>query len=67
MLPANTKELIGRLDPGSFTAFVGGLLSSEAATIGIPAVMVVGSDAITDNDAGLELSDQQRRVDGGVV
>ena len=54
MLPANTKELIGRLDPGSFTAFVGGLLSAEAAVIGIPADMVVLSDAITDNDAGLD-------------
>jgi hypothetical protein len=54
MLPAEIKQLIARLDPGSFTAFVEGLLSAEAARLGMPPGSLVMSDALTENDEGLD-------------
>jgi hypothetical protein len=54
MLPAHIKPLIARLDAGSFTAFVEGLINAEAGRLGMPATSVVMSDALTDNDAGLD-------------
>jgi len=54
MLPANAKELIARLDPGSFTALVESLLVREAARAGVPLADVVMSDAITEADEGLD-------------
>jgi hypothetical protein len=54
VLPAELKLLIGRLDPGSFTAFVEGLLSAERARLQIPPENLVMSDALTENDEGLD-------------
>jgi hypothetical protein len=54
VLPAVIKELIGRLDPGSCTAFVEGLVTAEAARLGMPSANMVMSDALTENDGGLD-------------
>ena len=54
VLPAEIKQLIARLDPGSFTAFVEGLLSAESARLGMPPGSLVMSDALTENDGGLD-------------
>jgi hypothetical protein len=54
MLPADIKELIARLDPGSFTAFVEGLLAAEAGRLQMPPTSFVMSDALTENDEGLD-------------
>ena len=59
MLPAEIKTAIARLDPGSFTAFVEGLLLAERARLVLPPNAVVLSDAITEADEGLD-----GRVDG---
>ena len=48
------KALIARLDPGSFTTFVGSLLMAEAGRIGMPPTALVMSDAITEADEGLD-------------
>jgi hypothetical protein len=54
MLPAEIKEIIGRLDPGSLTSFVGSLLGAEIARLGIPPENLVISDQINENDGGLD-------------
>src|SRR5437762_11871283 len=54
MLPAHIKELIARLDSGSLTAFVEGLISAEAARLGTSFNNVVMSDQLTENDGGLD-------------
>lgn len=54
MLPAEIKQLIARLDPGSFTSFVEALLSAESGRIGLPPGSLVMSDALTENDGGLD-------------
>jgi hypothetical protein len=48
------KTLIPRLDPGSFTSFVEGLLLAERARLGLPFNALVLSDAITEADEGLD-------------
>ncbi|MFV1991272.1 MAG: hypothetical protein ACC652_11090, partial [Acidimicrobiales bacterium] len=48
------KPLIARLDPGTFTAFVGGLLATEALHVGLSPAQVVMSDAISEPDGGLD-------------
>jgi hypothetical protein len=54
VLPADIKRAIARLDPGSFTAFVEGLLLAERARLALPPNAVVLSDAITEADEGLD-------------
>lgn len=54
MLPFGFKDVIARLDPTTFTALMGRLLSAEAASIGLPAGAVVTSDALTEADGGLD-------------
>jgi hypothetical protein len=54
VLPADIKELIARLDPGSFNAFVGGLLAAETERLSLPATSLVMSDAIDESDGGLD-------------
>jgi hypothetical protein len=54
MLPADIKQLIARLDPGTFNAFVGGLLAAESERLGMPPGSLIMSDAITENDGGLD-------------
>ena len=54
VLPAEIKTAIARLDPGSFTAFVEGLLLAERARLGLAPNAVVLSDAITEADEGLD-------------
>jgi len=54
VIPAEIKKLIGRLDPGSFTALMGALVTAEATTLGIAPDRIVMSDALTENDEGLD-------------
>jgi hypothetical protein len=54
LLPAEIKQLVARLDPGSFTSFVAALVAAEAARLGMPPGSVVMSDALTENDEGLD-------------
>jgi hypothetical protein len=54
MLPAHVKVLIGRLDAGSLTAFVGGLLSAEAGRLRLSPGDLIMSDAIDEADGGLD-------------
>ena len=48
------KALIARLDPGSFTTFISGLLLAEGYRVGLNANALVVSDALTENDEGLD-------------
>ena len=54
VLPAVSKPLIARLDPGSFTAFVEGLLAAERARLRLPPNALVSSDEIAQADGGLD-------------
>lgn len=46
---------VGRLDPGSLTAFAGALLQAEAERLGLPADAVVFSQELTVADGGLDV------------
>jgi hypothetical protein len=48
------KPLIARLDPGTFTAFVAGLLTAEVASLRVSPDRLAISSAITTNDEGLD-------------
>ncbi len=54
MLDAEVKRLVERLDPGTFTSFVGSLLRSEGQRIGLRLDNIILSDALTENDEGLD-------------
>lgn len=54
MLPAHLKPIIARLDPGSLTSFVGGLLSAEVSRLNMPISSLTISDQLTDADEGLD-------------
>ena len=54
MLPIDIKAIITRLDPGDFTSLLGMLLSAERIRLGMPAISLVLSDAITVGDGGLD-------------
>ena len=54
MLPVELKKIITRLDPGDFTAFVEVLLSAERARLAMPLDALVMSDALSENDGGLD-------------
>jgi hypothetical protein len=72
MLPAHLKPLIARLDPGSLTSFVGGLLSAEVARLGMPISSLAISDQISDADEGLDailtgVPERDPQASGGVT
>jgi hypothetical protein len=54
VLPADIKALIARLDSGSFTTFVEALVVAEAMRLEMSPDRIVISDALTDNDEGLD-------------
>ncbi|MCB1245792.1 MAG: ATP-binding protein, partial [Acidimicrobiia bacterium] len=54
MLAASVKQLVERLDPGSFTEFIEALVMAEAARLGVAPTDVVVSDAIFEGDEGLD-------------
>jgi hypothetical protein len=58
-LLGDLKPLIARLDPGSFTLFVEGLLQAERERLKLPLNAVVLSGALSEADGGLD-----GRVDG---
>jgi hypothetical protein len=54
VLIADIASSIARLDPGSFTAFAEALLAAEVGRLGIDPWRFTMSNALTENDAGLD-------------
>jgi hypothetical protein len=54
MLPPGFKAIVSRLDAGSLTQLMRGLLQAEAARLGLPTDAVVASDVLTAADGGLD-------------
>jgi hypothetical protein len=54
MLPVWFKSIVTRLDAGSLTTLMRGLLQAEADRLGLPPNAVVVSDALTEADGGLD-------------
>lgn len=55
VLPAFVKQLVERLDPGSFTAFVEALVLAEASRLNMAPTDAIVSDAIFEGDEGLDI------------
>src|SRR4051794_2238564 len=54
MLPVGFKAIVTRLDAGTFTSLLRGLLQAEADKLGMPANALVLSEALTEGDGGLD-------------
>jgi hypothetical protein len=54
VLPVGFKAIVTRLDAGTLTELMRGLLQAEADRLGLPANAVVVSEALTEGDGGLD-------------
>jgi hypothetical protein len=72
MLPVGFKSIVTRLDAGTLTALMRGLLQAESDALGMPANALVVSEALNEGDGGLdaridEVPDSSQTIRAGLV